>query len=116
MADNQSNHTGGAAGASKGGSSGGLYGSSASLADQARETLRGARDKASDAWKNASEYGARCCRQGNRAVSDMDSSTMTALFIAGALGFGLGWLAFGQRSDSGDYVATRVSWSSERHS
>lgn len=116
MADNQSNHTGGAAGASKGGSSGGLYGSNASLADRAKETLRVASDKVSDAWNNASEYGARYCRQGSRAVSDMDSSTMTALFVAGALGFGLGWLAFGQRLDSGDSVATRKSTSSERHS
>jgi hypothetical protein len=92
-----------------GGSSGG-----AGIADQARETLRDATSKASDAWDNASEYGSRYYRQGSRAIGDMDSGTMTGLFIAGAIGFGLGWLVFGQESRSGDYVARRMSASSER--
>jgi hypothetical protein len=62
----------------------------------------------------ASEYGSRYYRQGSRAIGDMDSGTMTGLFIAGAIGFGLGWLVFGQESRSGDYVARRMSASSER--
>jgi hypothetical protein len=68
------------------------------VADQARETLRAATDRASDAWEDASRYGARYYRQGKRVVSNMDSGTMTGLFVAGAIGFGLGWLVFGQRS------------------
>jgi hypothetical protein len=84
------------------------------VADQARETLRSATDRASDAWDSASEYGSRYYRQGSRAVSDMDSGTMTGLFIAGAIGLGLGWLAFGQRSYSGDYIPRRMSRSSDR--
>lgn len=120
MADNQSTQTGGASSALKGGSSGsstggstgGSSGSGAGVADQARETLRNATDRASDAWEDASRYGSRYYRQATRAVSDTD--TMAGLFIAGALGFGLGWLMFGQHSFSSDYVARRMSTSSER--
>lgn len=97
-----------------GGSSGSTSGGGAGVADQARETLRDATDRAADAWDNASEYGSRYYRQGSRAVSDMDSGTMTGLFIAGAIGFGLGWLVFGQQSRSGDYIPRRMSTSSER--
>ena len=96
------------------GRSDGRPGSDQAVADQARETLRDATSKASDAWDNASEYGARYYRQGSRAVSDMDSGTMAGLFIAGAIGFGLGWLVFGQQSYTGDYVSRRMSASSER--
>jgi hypothetical protein len=110
MADDQSKQTGGSSGTSTGGSPG----SGAGVADQARETLRSATDKASNAWDNASDYGSRYYQQGSRAVSDMGTGTMTGLFIAGALGFGLGWLVFGQHSRSGDYIPRRMSTSSER--
>ena len=121
MADNQSGQTGGSSGASAGksggssagGSTGGASGG-AGVADQAKETLRDATSRASDAWDNASEYGSRYYRQGSRAVSDMDSGTMTGLFIAGTVGFALGWLVFGQQSRSGDYIPSRMSRSSER--
>ena len=109
-----SDQAGGSAGGSTGGSTGGSAGGGAGVADQARETLRDATNKASDAWDNASEYGSRYYRQGSRAVSDMDSGTMAGLFIAGAIGFGLGWLVFGQQSYTGDYVSRRMSASSER--
>lgn len=122
MADNQSGQTGGSSGASTGESGGSSAGGSTSsssgggagVADQAKETLRDATSRASDAWDNASEYGSRYYRQGSRAVSDMDTGTMTGLFIAGAIGFGLGWLVFGQQSRSGDYIPRRMSESSER--
>jgi hypothetical protein len=110
MTDNQSKQTGGSSGASKSGSSGG----SAGVADQAKGTLRSATDRASDAWDDASRYGSRYYRQTTRAVSNMDSGTMMGLFIAGAIGFGLAWLVFGQHSFSSDYVARRMSASSER--
>ncbi|WP_267361000.1 MULTISPECIES: hypothetical protein [unclassified Methylobacterium] len=123
MADNQSGQTGGSSGASTGksggsstgGSSSGSSGGGAGVADQAKETLRGATSRASDAWDNASEYGSRYYRQGSRAVTDMDSGTMTGLFIAGTVGFALGWLVFGQQSRSGDYIPNRMSRSSERY-
>jgi hypothetical protein len=122
MADNQSGQAGGSSGTVKSGSSGGSAGrstggssgSAAGMADQARETLRDATDKASEAWDSASEYGSRYYRQGSRAVSDMDSSTMTGLFIAGTVGFALGWLVFGQQSRSGDYIPKHMSRSSDR--
>jgi hypothetical protein len=98
-------------GSSQAGSS---SGGDAGVADQAKKTLRDATSRASDAWDNASDYGSRYYRQGSRAVGDMDSGTMTGLFIAGAIGFGLGWLVFGQQSRSGDYIPRRMSESSER--
>lgn len=120
MADNRSAQTGGSSGTAKGGSSGGSVGGStggssgsgAGIADQARETLRGATDRASDAWDGASEYGSRYYRQATRAVSDTD--TVTGLFIAGTIGFGLGWLMFGQHSFSSNHVARRMSTSSDQ--
>lgn len=93
---------------------GGSSGSTAGMADQARDTLRNASDRASDAWDSASEYGSRYYRQGTRAVGNVDSGTMTGWFIAGAIGLGLGWLAFGQQSRSGEYIPRRMSASSER--
>ncbi|CAO4145966.1 hypothetical protein [Methylorubrum aminovorans] len=39
---------------------------------------------------------------------------MTGFLVAGAIGFGLGWLVFGQHSYSGDYVARGMSRSSAR--
>ncbi|MGH1591030.1 hypothetical protein ACRBEV_25015 [Methylobacterium phyllosphaerae] len=115
MADNRPTGKQGQSGNRQGSSQhGGSSGDDAGLADQARETLRSAADRASDAWDNASEYGSRYYRQGSRAVSDMDNGTMTGLLIAGAIGFGLGWLIFGQQSRSGDYIPRRMSRSSER--
>ena len=122
---------GGQGGSGQGGSSAGQGGSStgqgrqgsnqqsgsggaAGMADQARETLRNVSDQASDTWDDVSRRGAQYYRQGSRAVSDMDSAAMTGLLIAGAVGFGLGWLVFGQRSYSGDYVARRMSYASDR--
>ena len=93
---------------------GGSSGGGADVADQARETLRDATSRASDALDSASEYGSRYYRQGSRAIGDVDSGTMTGMFIAGAIGFGLGWLVFGQQSRSGDYIPKRMSASSER--
>lgn len=93
---------------------GGSSGSGAGLANQAKETLQNAPDRASDAWDNAAQYGSRYYRQGSRAVGDVDTATITGLFIAGAIGFGLAWLTLGQQSRSGGYVARRMSASSER--
>jgi hypothetical protein len=84
------------------------------VADQARETLQRATDRASDAWEDASRYGSRYYRQGTRAVGNLDSGTMTGWLVAGAIGLGLGWLAFGQQSRSGDYIPRRMSTSSDR--
>ena len=104
-------------GRSDGGPASGRGGGSSSgggAADQARQALRDASDRASDAWDSASEYGSRYYRQGSRAVGNVDTTTMTGFLVAGAIGFGLGWLVFGQHSYSGDYVARRMSRSSER--
>jgi hypothetical protein len=115
MADNQQ---GGARGASAGqsgqGSSQQSTGGGSGMADQAKEALRSVTDQASDTWDGVSKRGADYYRQGSRAVSNVDNATMTGLFIAGAIGFGISWLIFGQKSYSGDYVSRRMSASSDR--
>jgi len=89
-------------------------GSGGGMADQAKETVRDFADKASDTWDDMSKQGQRYYRQGSRAVSNLDQTSMTGLLIAGTIGFGLGWLIFGQGSFSDDSVARRMSRSSER--
>lgn len=104
-------------GRSDGGPASGRGGSSSGgggAADQARQALRDATDRASDAWDSASEHGARYYQQGSRAVGNVDTGTMTGFLVAGAIGFGLGWLVFGQHSYSSDYVARGMSRSSAR--
>jgi hypothetical protein len=108
-----SKHQQGSGGTSSGGMSGGGT-SSGGMADQAKETLRTVTDRASDTWDDVSWRGADYYRQGARTVGGVDNATMTALLVAGAVGLGLGWLIFGQRSYSGDYVAKGMSRSSER--
>ncbi|MER2264347.1 hypothetical protein [Methylobacterium oxalidis] len=83
------------------------------MAQQARETLQDVGDRASDTWDDLSKRGAHYYRQGSRAVGEVDSVTATGFLIAGAIGFGLAWLIFGQTSRSGDYVARRMSSSSD---
>lgn len=88
--------------------------STTGMADQAKEALRNVADRASDTLSDVSERGAGYYRRGSQAVGNVDSATMTGLFIAGAIGFGIAWLIFGQQSRSGDYVARRMSYGSER--
>ena len=115
MADIQSRDPLGASagqpGSSKGQQSGGV--SSGGLADQAKETFRSVTDRASDTLGDVSKRGAHYYRQGSQAVGHVDSTTMTGWLVAGAVGFGLAWLIFGQRSYSDD-VARGMSRSSER--
>ena len=84
------------------------------LAGQAKDTLRTVSDRASDTWDDVSRRGADYYRQGSRAVTNADTTTVASLFIAGTIGFGIGWLVFGQKSYSGDYVARHMSDSSDR--
>jgi hypothetical protein len=48
-------------------------------------------------------------------MGEVDNATMTGWLVAGAVGFGLAWLIFGQRSYSGDYIPRRMSASSDRY-
>lgn len=115
MANNQQGGSGGSSG-QQGSRGPNQQSGGGGMADQAREAIQNVTDQASDAWDDVSKRGASYYRQGSRAVGDMDSSTMTGLLIAGAVGFGLGWLIFGQRSYSGDYIPRRMSASSDRYS
>ncbi len=81
-------------------------------ADQAQDALRGAAASASELWDEAYEQGGRYYRQGSQALSNVD--TFTATMVAGAIGFGLAWLLFGQRS-RGDDVARGMSRGSDRY-
>ncbi|MER2263728.1 hypothetical protein [Methylobacterium oxalidis] len=87
---------------------------SESFADQAQSAMRGVADQASDMWDSASDQGQRYYRQGSQALGNMDGATLGGLFAAGALGFAIAWLIFGQSSASRD-VSRRMSRSSERY-
>ncbi|ACL59687.1 hypothetical protein [Methylobacterium nodulans] len=84
-----------------------------SLYDQATSAARNLADQASDRWDDVAEQGARYVRRGREAVGEVDATMLAGWFVAGAIGFGLAWLMFGQRSITGDYVARRMSASSE---
>jgi ElaB/YqjD/DUF883 family membrane-anchored ribosome-binding protein len=84
------------------------------VSGQATEALNTVTDRASETWDDVSKRGADYYRQGSRAVSNADTATVASLFIAGTIGFGIGWLVFGQKSYSNDYVARRMSDSSDR--
>lgn len=84
------------------------------VSGQAKETLRSVSDRAPEMVDNLSRRGADYYRQGRLAVSNADTTTVASMFIAGTIGFGIGWLVFGQKSYSGDYVAQRMSDSSDR--
>jgi hypothetical protein len=84
------------------------------VTDRAHEMLSTVADRASGAWDDVTKRGADYCRQGSRAVSNADSTTVASLFIAGTIEFGIGWLVFGQASRDVDYVARRKSDSSNR--
>ncbi|ACA17008.1 conserved hypothetical protein [Methylobacterium sp. 4-46] len=86
-----------------------------SLYDQATSAARNLADQASDRWDDVAEQGSRYVQRGRDYVGDVDGATMTGWFVAGAIGFGLAWLMFGQRSITGDYVARGMSRSSERY-
>jgi ElaB/YqjD/DUF883 family membrane-anchored ribosome-binding protein len=81
---------------------------------QTKETLRSVSDRAPEMVDDLTKRGADYYRQGRRAVSTADNTTVASLFIAGTIGFGIGWLVFGQKSYSGDYVARRMSDNSDR--
>jgi hypothetical protein len=66
------------------------------LVDQAESAMRSAAAGASDLWDEAYERGGCYYRQGSQALGGVD--TLTATMIAGAVGFGLAWLIFGQGS------------------
>ena len=86
-----------------------------SIADQAQSAMRNTADRASEMLDDVSDRGQRYYRQGSRAVGDLDSTTLSGFLIAGAIGFGAAWLIFGHHSRSGEYVARRMSQSSDRH-
>ncbi|MFE1601114.1 hypothetical protein [Methylobacterium sp. ID0610] len=86
-----------------------------SLYDQATSAARNLADQASDRWDDVAEQGTRYVQRGRDVVGDVDGTTLAGWFVAGAIGFGLAWLMFGQRSVSGDYVARRMSASSDHY-
>lgn len=81
--------------------------------DQAQGAMRSAASTASELWDEAYDQGGRYYRQGSQALSGID--TLTATFLAGAVGFGLAWLIFGRGARTDD-VARGMSRSSDRYS
>jgi hypothetical protein len=120
MADNQTGQRfQSTSGAQAGGGSQSRSGSQGSqggesFADQAQSAVRGVADRASDMWDDASDQGARYYRQGSRAIGNIDGTTAGGLFTAGAIGFAIAWLIFGQSHSSRD-VARGMSRSSDQY-
>jgi hypothetical protein len=77
--------------------------------------MHGLADSASEMWDTAYDQGQRYYRQGSQALGNLDSTTMTGFFVAGAVGFGIAWLVFGHRSRYADDVARRMSQSSNQN-
>ena len=85
------------------------------IAGQAQSAMRNTADRASEMLGDVSDRGQRYYRQGSQAVGNLDSTTLSGLFIAGAIGFGIAWLIFGRHSVLGEYVARGMSQSSDRY-
>ena len=68
-------------------------GGSESVYDQASEAISNVAERASDMWDDAYQGGAR-------AIGNVGGATLGALVVAGAVGFGIAWLAYGQQSTS----------------
>ncbi len=71
-------------------------------------------DSASEMWDTAYDQGQRYYRRGSQAIGQLDGTTLTGLFVAGAVGFGLAWLLFGHQGRYADDVARRMSQSSDQ--
>ena len=65
-------------------------GGSESIYDQAGEAISNIAERASDLWDDAYEGGAR-------AIGNVGGVTLGALVVAGAVGYGIAWLAHGQQ-------------------
>ena len=65
-------------------------GGSESVYDQASEAISSVAERASDLWDDAYEGGAR-------AIGNVGGVTLGALVVAGAVGYGIAWLAHGQQ-------------------
>jgi len=85
------------------------------FADQAQSAVRNTADRASERLDDISDRGQRYYRQGSRALGDLDGTALSGFLLAGAIGFGIAWLIFGRHSLSGEYVARRMSQSSNRY-
>jgi hypothetical protein len=109
MPENQTRNTSDPSSRSPGGRGGESY------TDQVQGALRGAADSASDMWDDAYEQGQRYYRQGTQAVGEVDTATLSGWLIAGAIGFGLGWLMFGAASRSADDMTRRMAESGHRY-
>ena len=83
--------------------------------DQVQGALRGAADSASELFDDAYEQGQRYYRQGSQAVAEVDTTVLTGWIVAGAIGFGLGWLIFGAPSRSADDMTRRMAESGRRN-
>jgi hypothetical protein len=82
----------------------GAQGGDAGVLNQAQSAMRSAADTASEMLDSAYDRGQRAYRQGSQAVGEFDATTLTGLLVAGAVGFALAWLVFGQSRYADDMV------------
>jgi hypothetical protein len=77
--------------------------------------MRDAGESASEMWDSAYQQGERYLQQGRQMVGQLDGPTLGAMAVAGAIGFGLAWLMFGQQFRSAADMTRRMSESSDRY-
>ena len=71
-------------------------------------------NRASEMWDDAYDQGARYYREGTRAVSNVDGTSISMLLLGGALGYAIAWMVHGegsnQRRELPDYARTRAGY------
>ncbi|KOX48855.1 hypothetical protein [Methylobacterium fujisawaense] len=70
--------------------------------------------KSPEALRQAIHLGPHEHALSRRVANGHDPAAVAALLAAGGVGFGVAWLIFGQHWHRTDYVARRMSHSSER--
>lgn len=68
----------------------------------------------SDRLRSVSDRGQHYYQQAAHAAR-ADGAVLTGVLVAGALGFATAWLIFARHAVSGEYVARRMSESSEHY-
>lgn len=84
-----------------------------SLAHHIREQVDDYLHEISERLRRASDRSLHYYQQAAHTAR-ADGAMLTGVVVAGAIGFATAWLIFGRHAVSGDYVARRMSKSSER--
>jgi hypothetical protein len=67
--------------------------------EQAQGAVSSVAESASDLWDDVYDQGEEYYRQGRQVMGRLDGVTIGGLVAAGALGFAVAWMMFGNRTD-----------------